>query len=52
MEGKNVGVEVRTDPHSDSRLRRGLYLAAEVTLILTIVGLLIAIWLPAWIVPH
>ena len=45
-------MEARYESSPDSKLKRGLLLAAEVLLILVIIGLLIAIWLPAWIGPH
>jgi hypothetical protein len=45
-------VEVESDYQPESKLRRGLTLAAEMLLILIIVALLVAIWLPAWIGAH
>ena len=45
-------MEAHSDAQPDSKLRRGLMLAAEVLLILMIVGLLVAIWLPGWVGPH
>lgn len=45
-------VDAPTDHQPESKLRRGLTLAAEMLLILVIVGLLVAIWLPGWIGPH
>ena len=50
--GRRRVVEARTTTQVESKLSRGLRLAAEVFLILVIVGLLVAIWLPAWIGPH
>ena len=44
-------MEASNDLSSPSRLKRGLLLAAEVALIVTIIGLLAAIWAPGLIVP-
>jgi hypothetical protein len=44
-------MEASNDLPSPSRLKRGLLLAAEIALIVTIIGLLLAIWLPGLIVP-
>ena len=41
-----------SETNQPTRLKRGLILAGEVALIVTIVALLVAIWLPAWVVPH
>jgi hypothetical protein len=49
---ENRAVETRSNSQIESKLARGLRLAAEVFLILVIVGLLVAIWLPAWVGPH
>ena len=45
-------VEARTNSQSESKWIRGLLLLAEVLLILTIIGLLVAIWMPVWIGAH
>ena len=45
-------VKAKSADSFDSRLARGLLRVAEVVLILVIIGLLIAIWLPAWVGPH
>ena len=49
---ENEDMEARIHPQPESRLVRALIMAAEVVLILIIIGLLIAIWLPAWIGSH
>jgi hypothetical protein len=43
-------MEASNEASSSSRLKRGLLVAAEVTLIVTIIALLVAIWLPGFIV--
>jgi hypothetical protein len=45
-------MEAPSQYQPESKLRRGLMLAAEVGLILVIVALLVAIWLPAWVGAH
>lgn len=50
-QGRTGGMEATNPLSSPSRLKRGLFLAAEVALIVTIIGLLLAIWLPGLILP-
>lgn len=45
-------VDAKTNLPIDSKWTRRFLLAAEVALILTILGLLIAFWLPVWIGAH
>ena len=48
-----IGENLDSDRQAfNRRVRRGLLLAAEIALALAIVGLLIAIWLPALIGAH
>ena len=45
-------MDATSGPETSSRIRRILLIAAEVALIVVIIALLVAIWLPAWIGPH
>jgi hypothetical protein len=45
-------MESPPDFHNNSKLQRRLLLAAEVLLVLVIVGLIVAMWLPGLIGPH
>jgi hypothetical protein len=45
-------VQARTDSAEPSRFVRRLLLAGEIALILIIIALIVAIWLPAWVGPH